>query len=96
MATTIVAIVVVIFISTIVCGYTMIKSTELILESGNPVVDIYLKRGDQFIGRDIPRNPFEVSNHITFWADDKSLMVISLDSVKSIHFYDATPINTSK
>lgn len=77
----------------------MIRPTEQVLGSNNPVVDVYLRRGDQFINKDIPRNPFEIQNHLTFWLDDRNMMVISLNDVKVMHFHDATPnppINTSK
>lgn len=48
------------------------------------VMDVYLKNGQTFIGKDIPVRPMgETENVISFWNDDE-LYIISMNEVEKV------------
>lgn len=50
----------------------------------NFVVDVYLKTGETFIGKDIPVRPMgETENVISFWNDDE-LYIIPMNDVQKV------------
>lgn len=51
-------------------------------------INVFLHNGTQYLGRDIPDEPFgDHENFISFWCDD-FLQIIPLSEVKHIELYE--------
>ena len=72
--------------------------TKTFTSNNNLKINITLKDGTEYLGRDIPPKPFgEHERVVSFWdADGRAIIIIPMSEVKSIALYEELYKDTEK
>jgi hypothetical protein len=68
------------------------------IDEENLLIDVYLKDGNDYIGRDIPSEPInEAGNLLQFWSEDgEKIIVIPMEQVAEIWLRNEPKLDKSK